>query len=203
VLIRGYFIAPKVFSKAKERVEIKYTSQEGVFAIIPFGFALTYCNSPIVVYEKNARTVCSFGPGEISLVAKNVSALAATESPPAIRRDAVAKAVLSRLPLTVRACKDTVILTVAKEQLSGSQPVVFADVPKDALTDEDFKKVKMDTTLIWKVNDVIVVGLQGFNFICGHLEIGSTATLYLAEQQPDGSVNSIGTVSVLVLPAEE
>ena len=45
--------APKVFTWANDRIELTFSSGESVFAIIPLGFALTYCNSPIIVYEKN------------------------------------------------------------------------------------------------------------------------------------------------------
>lgn len=180
-----------------------FSSGESVFAIIPLGFALTYCNSPIIVYEKNARTVCSFQSGEISLIAKIVNALAATKAPPTISRDQAAKATVSRLPVTVRANDNAAVGAAAQKQLSGSQPVVLTQVAQDSVSPDDMKKFTAGTTLVWKVNEVVVIGPEGFNLISGSLEIGSKATLYLAEGLPDGNVKSTTTMSVKVMPAGE
>jgi hypothetical protein len=101
VQIRGHMVAPRVYRSEPDKVEINYESREGTFVIIPLGYALTYANNPVIVYEKNARTVCSFRNSPLSIIAKNTSSLAETNRPPAISRNVLSVPSISKVQMEV------------------------------------------------------------------------------------------------------
>jgi len=176
---------------------VKFRAGDEVFVVIPPGFSITYCNSPIVVYEKSARTVCRFSSGEQSLVAKNIRVFTG-EKGPTISRSSFAKEIESKLEIEVVDCGSETILRKARSDLSGSEPVIFRRFSNLKLAErEDLKKnLTPGKTLIWKINGQIVKGTAGFNSIQSHLEIGAQTELYLAEMTEGGYLSIRGSVKI-------
>ena len=202
VQIRGRLISEKVYSGTGKKIDINYEAGEDVFVIVPYGFAVTYCNTPIVVYEKNARTVCSFKAGALSIRAKDVKTEKVAKLGPTISRDTLSKPIISTIPISVVACEIKAVLDAAPTKLSGSVPVIFKGLQDNFLTPEQAVRLKPGETLIWKVSNSVINGLEGFRALVGGLKIGGTVTLELAEVDPNKGLVTTGSVVVPVRAAK-
>jgi len=201
VQIRGRMEAPKVYHSEPNKVEINYESREGTFVILPLGYALTYGNNPVIVYEKNARTVCSFKNSPLSLIAKSIDSLAATKKPPAISRNVLAAPSISKIQMEVDAVENPEILASSKQRLRGATPVWYVSADENAISDASILQPK--ETLIWKVNNIIINGVDDFHYITEHSEIGSDLELALAKADEKGRVRSTATVKIRVISVDK
>ncbi len=214
VQIRGRMVAPKVYTGSGSMIEVKFESMEDVFVVAPVGFSLTYCNIPIIVYEKNARTVASFkasadakaggtnqaeAGGLICLRAKSVESLLASQQPPAIDRVPRAKVISSRIPIEVKPCEQPVVLESAYKVLEKSKPVFVASVEQGYFRESDLEKLRAGGALVWKVGDQVVVGEESFRRAVSHLVIGSKVKVYLAKIGDGNQVTSVEPVEVPVI----
>lgn len=204
VQIRGKMIAPKIYSGDSTHFRISYETRASCFVVIPLGFAVTYCSSPIVIHEKNSHTVCAFTGPEVALMARHLSVVGGGSAAPVIRRESYATPIRSKLPFRVEPCEDRRVLDAALRSLNGSVPVVFAGF------DESSPETRWAApgswrpgeTLIWRINGIVLHGPQEFEAVSSQLAIGETAIIHHVERTTQGAIAPKGPVKVTVVVGE-
>lgn len=191
LLIRGRLTAESVFSGDEARIDLAYASDnQEVLFVLPVGFAVTYSSNPIIIYEKDSRTVASFPQtrSRIALTAKDARRMDDV-LPPVISRESSAVVRISDLAISVVPLADEEVLTYARNRVNGA---ITAPVLIDALEDPtrirsaDRDHVIPGRTVIWHINDVLVEGVEGFAEINRQLAIDAEARLGVILLAEDG-----------------
>ena len=205
VQVRGKMIAPRIFSGDSTRIRIDYETRADCFIVIPMGFTVSYCGSPIVIHEKNAHTICAFSSPEISLIAKNVRTLPTAADTPVVPRDRRAEPIRSRLPLSVEACRDPQLLDAAARSLNGSQPVMLTGFEPGSYSNDQaaLDELVPGQTLIWRIGHVVIRGLDHFQQVASQLPIGRTVAVHHVRSTEQGAIAPVGSLQVTVEAAED
>lgn len=195
LLIRGRIVSDAVFSGDEARIDLQYaTDNQEVLFVLPIGFAITYSSNPIIIYEKDSRTVASFPQtrSRIALTAKDARRMDDV-LPPVISRESTAVVRVSDLGISVVPVTDEAVLTYARNRVNAA---ITAPVLIEALDDPsriraaDRDHVIPGRTVIWHVNDVIVNGSEGFAEINRQLAINAEARLGVILLAADGRASS-------------
>ncbi len=204
VQVRGKMIAPRIFNGDSTRIRIDYETRADCFIVIPLGFTVSYCSSPIVIHEKNAHTICAFSSPEISLIAKNVRTLPIGGESPVVPRDRQAEPIQSRLPLRIEACRDPQLLDAAARSLNGSQPVLLTgfEPVSNPLEQAALDELVPGQTLIWRIGHVVIRGFDHFQQVASQLPIGRPVAVHHVRSTEQGAIAPVGSVQITVEAAE-
>lgn len=203
LLIRGRLASSAVFSGDETIVEFSYFSNDEVLFILPIGYSVTYSSNPIIIYEKDSRTVASFprSGSVIALTAKDARKLDDALAP-VISRDSNAVVTASDLGVTVVPVTDEAVLEYARNRVNGgiTSPVLIDAIASHfriRSSDADF--VVPGRTVIWSINDIIVDGVGGFEEISRQLAIGAEANVNVMTLNEEGRATGSRTVRILAV----
>lgn len=204
VQVRGKMIAPRIFTGDSTRIRIDYETRADCFIVIPMGFTVSYCSSPIVIHEKNAHTICAFSSPEISLIARNVRTLPTAAETPVVPRDRRAEPIQSRLPLRIEACRDPQLLDAAARSLNGSQPVMLTgfETGSNPIERAALDELVPGQTLIWRIGHVVIRGPDHFQQVASHLTIGRTVAVHHVRATEQGAIAPVGSLQITVEAAD-
>lgn len=198
LLVRGRIESTAVFRGDAERIEFAFRSSDEVLFVLPTGYAVTYSSNPIIVYEKDARTVASFPrtSSPIALIAKDARTLDAGAAP-IISREANAIETESALDLEVGPVDDEAVLAYARDRVNRgiTEPVMLVDLEDPfSVREQDRPYMIPGRTVIWSVNDVIVSGTDDFARLEEMLAIGFEANLGIIMINEEGNPSGSRTI---------
>jgi len=202
LLIRGRLAAESVFSGDEARIDLSYVSDnQEVLFILPPGFAVTYSSNPIIIYEKDSRTVASFPStrSRIALTAKDARTMDDV-LPPVISRESRAVVRISDLGIEVMPVTDDAVLTYARNRVNGAitAPVLIDTLENpERVRAADRAHVIPGRTIIWHINDVLVNGVGDYADISRQLAIGAEARLGVILLAEDGRATSSRVIHIV------
>ena len=205
LLVRGRLVSEAVYRGDSTRIEFSYASNDEVLFVLPIGYAVTYSSNPIIVYEKDLRTVASFPRtnGRIALTAKDARMFDDALSP-VNSCESRAGATPSDHGLSVSAVHDEALLEYARNRVNGAitSPVLIEDVQAPSrirTSDRDY--VVPGRTVVWSINDEIVDGPEEFERLDRQLPIGYEAVIGIIMLGEEGQVT--GSRTIRITAAEE
>jgi hypothetical protein len=118
------------------------------------------------------------------------------QRPPDLRLTCVQKSVDLYTPV-----ENQEILDSSKERLRGAIPVWYISADDNSVSNASLLQPK--ETLIWRINNIVINGIEDFRYITEHSEIGSELELALAKPDEKGNVRSLNTVRIKVIAVDE